>query len=99
MTCVIYIIKLKIENRNFKFSNESGNVYANNFDVNHCAAGLRGKILDFNQRLEISIDVAHALTYLHLYSGLKIFHFSAFKISYAWIIIVFNLPILDNRDE
>lgn len=32
-------------------------------------AGMRGKILDFNQRLEISIDVAHALTYLHLYSG------------------------------
>ncbi|KAG5564344.1 hypothetical protein RHGRI_000517 [Rhododendron griersonianum] len=30
--------------------------------------GMRGKILDFNQRLEISIDVAHALTYLHLYS-------------------------------
>lgn len=32
-------------------------------------AGARGKILDFNQRLEISIDVAHALTYLHLYAG------------------------------
>ncbi|CAN1215689.1 Calmodulin-binding receptor-like cytoplasmic kinase 3, partial [Linum perenne] len=29
--------------------------------------GQRGKILDFNQRLEIAIDVAHALTYLHLY--------------------------------
>lgn len=32
-------------------------------------AGMRGKILDFNQRLEIAIDVAHALTYLHLYAG------------------------------
>jgi hypothetical protein len=32
-------------------------------------AGLRGKILDFNQRLEIAIDVAHGLTYLHLYAG------------------------------
>lgn len=31
--------------------------------------GLKGKILDFNQRLEISIDVAHGLTYLHLYAG------------------------------
>ncbi|KAJ6759031.1 hypothetical protein OIU74_025651 [Salix koriyanagi] len=30
---------------------------------------LHGKILDFNQRLEISIDVAHGLTYLHLYAG------------------------------
>ncbi|KAJ6296297.1 hypothetical protein OIU78_024194 [Salix suchowensis] len=29
----------------------------------------QGKILDFNQRLEISIDVAHGLTYLHLYAG------------------------------
>ncbi|CAK9141817.1 unnamed protein product [Ilex paraguariensis] len=31
--------------------------------------GLRGKILDFKQRLEICIDVAHGLTYLHLYAG------------------------------
>lgn len=31
--------------------------------------GGRGTILDFNQRLEISIDVAHALTYLHVYAG------------------------------
>ncbi|KZV29636.1 calmodulin-binding receptor-like cytoplasmic kinase 3 [Dorcoceras hygrometricum] len=36
--------------------------------------GLRGKILDFNQRLEISIDVAHGLTYLHLYSEKQIIH-------------------------
>ncbi|KAJ4831036.1 hypothetical protein Tsubulata_001763 [Turnera subulata] len=34
--------------------------------------GQRGKILDFNQRLEISIDVAHALTYLHLYAVLAL---------------------------
>lgn len=32
-------------------------------------AGRRGDSLDFNQRLEISIDVAHGLTYLHLYAG------------------------------
>ncbi|XP_027067028.1 calmodulin-binding receptor-like cytoplasmic kinase 3 [Coffea arabica] len=36
--------------------------------------GLRGKTLDFNQRLEISIDVAHALTYLHLYAEKQIIH-------------------------
>lgn len=35
-------------------------------------AGQRGKILDFNQRLEIAIDVAHGLTYLHLYAGRKL---------------------------
>ncbi|XP_011020207.1 PREDICTED: calmodulin-binding receptor-like cytoplasmic kinase 3 isoform X1 [Populus euphratica] len=34
----------------------------------------RGKILDFNQRLEISIDVAHGLTYLHLYAEKQIIH-------------------------
>ncbi|RVX05213.1 Calmodulin-binding receptor-like cytoplasmic kinase 3 [Vitis vinifera] len=33
-----------------------------------------GEILDFNQRLEISIDVAHALTYLHLYAEKQIIH-------------------------
>ncbi|XVF88307.1 hypothetical protein PTKIN_Ptkin19aG0039500 [Pterospermum kingtungense] len=36
--------------------------------------GQRGKILDFNQRLEIAIDVAHGLTYLHLYSEKQIIH-------------------------
>ncbi|XP_022749626.1 calmodulin-binding receptor-like cytoplasmic kinase 3 [Durio zibethinus] len=34
----------------------------------------RGKILDFNQRLEIAIDVAHGLTYLHLYAEKQIIH-------------------------
>ncbi|KAL8129608.1 hypothetical protein V2J09_018763 [Rumex salicifolius] len=33
-----------------------------------------GKILDFNQRLEASIDVAHGLTYLHMYAEKKIIH-------------------------
>ncbi|XP_008788816.1 calmodulin-binding receptor-like cytoplasmic kinase 3 [Phoenix dactylifera] len=36
--------------------------------------GHHGKILDFNQRLEIAIDVAHALTYLHLYAEKTIIH-------------------------
>ncbi|XP_072970488.1 calmodulin-binding receptor-like cytoplasmic kinase 3 [Typha angustifolia] len=36
--------------------------------------GQRGKILDFNQRLEIAIDVAHALAYLHLYAEKTIIH-------------------------
>ncbi|WCJ29998.1 calmodulin-binding receptor-like cytoplasmic kinase 3 [Euphorbia peplus] len=36
--------------------------------------GHRGKILDFNQRLEIAIDVAHALTYLHTYAEKQIIH-------------------------
>lgn len=36
--------------------------------------GRCGKILDFNQRLEISIDIAHALTYLHLYAEKQIIH-------------------------
>jgi hypothetical protein len=32
--------------------------------------GQRGLVLSFNQRLEIAIDVAHGLTYLHLYAGM-----------------------------
>ncbi|KAI6681558.1 hypothetical protein NL676_035439 [Syzygium grande] len=36
--------------------------------------GLHGRILDFNQRLEVAIDVAHGLTYLHLYSEKQIIH-------------------------
>ncbi|KAK4265256.1 hypothetical protein QN277_026332 [Acacia crassicarpa] len=36
--------------------------------------GLRGRILDINQRLEIAIDVAHGLTYLHRYAEKPIIH-------------------------
>lgn len=36
--------------------------------------GRRGRILDFNQRLEIAIDIAHGLTYLHLYAERQIIH-------------------------
>uniref|UniRef100_A0A1D1YAV2 non-specific serine/threonine protein kinase n=1 Tax=Anthurium amnicola TaxID=1678845 RepID=A0A1D1YAV2_9ARAE len=36
--------------------------------------GQHGRILNFNQRLEIAIDVAHALTYLHLYAEKTIIH-------------------------
>lgn len=36
--------------------------------------GQRDKILDFNQRLEIAIDVAHGLTYLHTYAEKQIIH-------------------------
>ncbi|URE15493.1 STYKc [Musa troglodytarum] len=36
--------------------------------------GKYGKILDFSQRLEIAIDVAHGLTYLHIYAEKSIIH-------------------------
>lgn len=36
--------------------------------------GIHGSFLDFSQRLEISIDIAHGLTYLHLYSEKQIIH-------------------------
>ncbi|KAF5776446.1 putative protein kinase RLK-Pelle-RLCK-IV family [Helianthus annuus] len=36
--------------------------------------GVHGSCLDFSQRLEISIDIAHGLTYLHLYAEKQIIH-------------------------
>ncbi|KAK9100616.1 hypothetical protein Scep_024046 [Stephania cephalantha] len=36
--------------------------------------GQHGKVLDFSQRLEITIDIAHGLTYLHLYAERPIIH-------------------------
>lgn len=36
--------------------------------------GVHGSFLDFSQRLEISIDIAHGLTYLHLYAEKQIIH-------------------------
>ena len=32
-------------------------------------AGKFGIVLDLCQRVDIAIDIAHALTYLHLYAG------------------------------
>lgn len=32
-------------------------------------AGTRGNVLDLAARLDIAIDVAHAVTYLHMYTG------------------------------
>ncbi|CAN1215680.1 Calmodulin-binding receptor-like cytoplasmic kinase 3 [Linum perenne] len=48
--------------------------YVSNGTLREHLDGQRGKILDFNQRLEIAIDVAHALTYLHLYAEKQIIH-------------------------
>jgi len=33
--------------------------------------GVHGSPLDLSARLDIAIDVAHAVTYLHMYTGMK----------------------------
>lgn len=33
---------------------------------------MHGNILDFGARLDIAIDVAHAVTYLHMYTGYEL---------------------------
>lgn len=48
--------------------------YVSNGTLREHLDGLRDRILDFNQRLEIAIDVAHGLTYLHLYAEKQIIH-------------------------
>ncbi|CAM8942574.1 unnamed protein product [Rhodiola kirilowii] len=48
--------------------------YVPNGSLREHLDGLRDKVLDFNQRLEISIDIAHALTYLHLFAEKQIIH-------------------------
>ncbi|KAB1208968.1 Calmodulin-binding receptor-like cytoplasmic kinase 3 [Morella rubra] len=48
--------------------------YVTNGTLRDHLDGQRGRILDFNQRLEISIDVAHGLTYLHQYAEKQIIH-------------------------
>ncbi|KAI3446867.1 hypothetical protein Pfo_003532 [Paulownia fortunei] len=48
--------------------------YVPNGTLREYLDGHKGKILDFNQRLGISIDVAHGLTYLHLYAEKQIIH-------------------------
>ncbi|KAI4344195.1 hypothetical protein L6164_011446 [Bauhinia variegata] len=48
--------------------------YVSNGTLREYLDGQRGRILDFNQRLEIAIDVAHGLTYLHQYAEKQIIH-------------------------
>ncbi|XP_020083508.1 calmodulin-binding receptor-like cytoplasmic kinase 3 [Ananas comosus] len=48
--------------------------YVPNGNLREHLDGQRGNILDFSQRLEIAIDVAHGLTYLHLYAEKPIIH-------------------------
>ncbi|KAJ0989512.1 hypothetical protein J5N97_007868 [Dioscorea zingiberensis] len=73
----------KIEHRNLVKLlgyNDKGNEriiiteYVPNGTLREHLDGQHGKILDFSQRLEIAIDVAHGLTYLHLYAEKTIIH-------------------------
>ncbi|KAF0893072.1 hypothetical protein E2562_021330 [Oryza meyeriana var. granulata] len=48
--------------------------YVSNGTLREHLDGQRGLVLSFNQRLEIAIDVAHGLTYLHLYAEKPIIH-------------------------
>ncbi|XP_008801916.1 calmodulin-binding receptor-like cytoplasmic kinase 3 isoform X1 [Phoenix dactylifera] len=48
--------------------------YVSNGTLREHLDGKGGRILDFSQRLEIAIDVAHGLTYLHLYAEKPIIH-------------------------
>lgn len=58
--------------------------------------GQHGIILDFSQRLEISIDVAHALTYLHIYAG----EYSSFCFSlFLTILLQFNDDLTSTPTE
>lgn len=48
--------------------------YVPNGNLREHLDGLHGVTLDLAMRLEICIDVAHALTYLHMYAGKPIIH-------------------------
>ncbi|NP_001168559.1 uncharacterized LOC100382341 [Zea mays] len=48
--------------------------YISNGTLREHLDGQHGLVLGFNQRLEIAIDVAHGLTYLHLYAEKPIIH-------------------------
>ncbi|XP_037426491.1 calmodulin-binding receptor-like cytoplasmic kinase 2 [Triticum dicoccoides] len=48
--------------------------YVPNGNLREHLEGLNGKVLEFSVRLEIAIDVAHAITYLHTYSDQPVIH-------------------------
>ncbi|KAK7305344.1 hypothetical protein VNO77_43249 [Canavalia gladiata] len=48
--------------------------YVNNGTLREHLDGVRGNGLEIGQRLDIAIDVAHAITYLHMYTDHPIIH-------------------------
>ncbi|CAN1846498.1 Calmodulin-binding receptor-like cytoplasmic kinase 1 [Linum perenne] len=48
--------------------------YVNNGNLRQHLDNRRGTILEFAERLDIAIDVAHAITYLHMYTDRAIIH-------------------------
>ncbi|CAN0854690.1 Calmodulin-binding receptor-like cytoplasmic kinase 1 [Linum grandiflorum] len=48
--------------------------YVNNGNLREHLDNRRGTILEFAERLDIAIDVAHAITYLHMYTDRPIIH-------------------------
>ncbi|MCO5599301.1 hypothetical protein L7F22_053402 [Adiantum nelumboides] len=48
--------------------------YVPNGNLREHLDGAHGVVLDLGMRLDICIDVAHALTYLHMYAGTTIIH-------------------------
>ncbi|XP_071729572.1 calmodulin-binding receptor-like cytoplasmic kinase 3 [Rutidosis leptorrhynchoides] len=48
--------------------------YVHNGTLREHLDGVHGSFLDFSQRIEICIDIAHGLTYLHLRAGDQIIH-------------------------
>lgn len=48
--------------------------FVSNGNLGEHLDGTYGKVLDMSTRLDISIDIAHALTYLHLYADRPIIH-------------------------
>ncbi|XP_073065025.1 calmodulin-binding receptor-like cytoplasmic kinase 2 isoform X1 [Primulina eburnea] len=47
--------------------------YVPNGNLREHLDGIKGDSVDFAMRLEIATDVAHAVTYLHMYTGVNIF--------------------------
>ncbi|KAJ6716009.1 CALMODULIN-BINDING RECEPTOR-LIKE CYTOPLASMIC KINASE 1 [Salix koriyanagi] len=49
--------------------------YVGNGNLREHLDGKKGSILEIAERLDIAIDVAHAITYLHTYTGTSLFSF------------------------
>ncbi|WJX31361.1 non-specific serine/threonine protein kinase [Trifolium repens] len=48
--------------------------YVNNGTLREHLDGVRGNVLEVGERLDIAIDIAHAITYLHMYTDDPIIH-------------------------
>jgi hypothetical protein len=62
-------------------------------------AGVHGIVLDLATRLDIAIDVAHAVTYLHMYTGSNLPFICIFCSFILHTFVIFKILVKNSKNH